>query len=66
MESATHHETACALAQDFAAGDDTTRRQIAVICEEQGILAALVVLALPQALRPDFVAKMQEVLSDSR
>ena len=55
----SHEEAAAGLARDYEAGDETTRQQIAATCEEQGILAALVVLALPDALRPGFVRAMQ-------
>lgn len=59
MNSTSHEHEAAQLAKDYAAGDTTTRHQIAETCEEQGILAALVVLALPtEALRADFIRTM--------
>jgi hypothetical protein len=62
MESVTHDQAASELARDYVTGDDATRRQIAATCEEQGILAALVVLALPDPLRAGFVRAMQEAI----
>jgi hypothetical protein len=59
MNPITHEQAATELARDYTTGDDATRQQIAATCEEQGILAALVVLALPAALRPGFVRAMQ-------
>jgi hypothetical protein len=64
MEPVTHQQAACALAHDYAAGDDATRQRIAATCEEQGILAALVVLALPAALRPGFIRAMRAALHE--
>jgi hypothetical protein len=65
MNPVTHEQAASELATDFATGDDATRRQIAATCEEQGILAVLVVLALPDALRPGFVRAMQAAVTDA-
>lgn len=59
MEPMTHEQAAAELARDYVNGDDATRRQIAATCEEQGILAALVVLALAPELRPGFVCAMR-------
>jgi hypothetical protein len=58
MNPTNHAHEAAQLAEDYAAGDTATRRRIAETCEEQGILAALVVLALPEGLRADFVEAM--------
>jgi hypothetical protein len=58
----SHEQAAAGLAGDYEAGDETARLQIAAICEEQGILAALLVLALPEALRPEFVRAMQAAI----
>ena len=55
----THEHEAARLALDYIAGDLETRRHIAETCEEQGILAALVVLAMPPQLRPSFVRAMK-------
>jgi hypothetical protein len=62
MNSLTHEQAAFTLAQDYLAGDDSTRRHIAITCEEQGILAALVVLALPEQMRVEFIRTMQATL----
>jgi hypothetical protein len=59
MDSISHEHAAAQLAKDYAAGDTATRRRIAETCEEQGILAALVVMALPTAAqRADFIQAM--------
>jgi hypothetical protein len=59
MDSISHEHTAAQIARDYAAGDAETRRRIAKTCEEQGILAALVALALPtEAQRADFIQAM--------
>lgn len=63
MEPVTHEQAAAELARDYVTGDETTRRQIAATCEEQGILAALVALALPDTLRPGFVRAMQAAVA---
>jgi hypothetical protein len=63
MQPVTHEQAASELATDYATGDEATRHAIAATCEEQGILAALVVLALPDALRPGFVRAMQAVVA---
>jgi hypothetical protein len=65
MAPTTHEHAAADLARDYAAGDDATRRQIAATCEEQGILAALVVLALPETLRAEFVRTMQAAVASA-
>jgi hypothetical protein len=59
MEPVTHEQAAFELARDYVTGDDDTRRQIATTCEEQGILAALVVLALLPEHRADFLQAMK-------
>jgi hypothetical protein len=51
MDSISHEHAATQIAKDYAAGDTAERRRIAETCEEHGILAALVVLALPIAAR---------------
>jgi hypothetical protein len=63
METITHEHSAAELARDYVTGDDATRRHIAATCEEQGILAALVVLALPTELRPGFIRAMQAAVA---
>jgi hypothetical protein len=65
MEPTTHEQAAAELARDYAAGDDVTRQRIAGTCEEQGILAALVVLALPSELRPGFLRAMQAAVAEA-
>ena len=65
MAPTTHEHVAAELARDYAAGDDDTRRQIAATCEEQGILAALVALALFEELRPGFIRAMQAAVADT-
>jgi hypothetical protein len=66
MEPVTHEQTAAELARDYVAGENATRRQIATTSEEQGILTALVVLALPGPLRPGFVLEMQAAVAEAR
>jgi hypothetical protein len=59
MDSISHEHAATQIAKDYAAGDTAERRRIAETCEEHGILAALVVLALPiAAQRADFIQAM--------
>jgi hypothetical protein len=65
MEPVIHDQAASDLARDYVTGDDATRQQVAATCEEQGILAALVVLTLPDALRPGFVRAMQAAVMDA-
>jgi hypothetical protein len=54
----THQAQAEKLAAAYVNGDASMRRQIAEGCEEQGVLSALVVLALADAIRSDFVGRM--------
>jgi len=63
MAPVTHEHAASDLARAYEAGDQATRQRIAATCEEQGILAALVTLALPEALRPDFIRAMQAAVT---
>jgi hypothetical protein len=42
---------AAELAQDYVVHDSKTRLQTAAMCEKQGILATLVILMVPEALR---------------
>jgi hypothetical protein len=66
MEATTTYETTAAeLARDYATGDDVTRRHIAETCEEQGILAALVILALPGELRSGFIDTMRAAVESA-
>ncbi len=64
MNSVTHEHVASELARAYIDGDDNTRRHIAATCEEQGILAALVVLAIPETERSQFIRDMHAVLVD--
>jgi len=63
MNTVTHEQLASELARAYVAADKEVRLQIAATCEEQGILAALVALALPQALRSEFIGDMRAVLA---
>lgn len=63
MEPVTHEQAATELARDYLTGDDCTRAAIAATCEEQGILAALVVLSLPEEHRRGFVRAMQAAVT---
>jgi hypothetical protein len=59
MDPVTHEQAAAELARHYATGDEATRHAIAATCEEQGILAALVVLALLPEHRAGFLQAMK-------
>ena len=65
MGPTPHEHMAAELACDYASGDEATRRAIAATCEEQGILAALVVLELAPELRPGFIAAMRSTIAEA-
>jgi hypothetical protein len=65
MNTVTHEQAASELARAYVAAGEMVRIQIAATCEEQGILAALVVLALPEPLRAGFISAMQAPLAES-
>ena len=64
-DAARNDHGAAQLARDYAKGTKAIRRQIAQTCVEQAILATLVAVALPPALRIGFVSTMEDVLRET-
>ncbi len=62
-----HEDAAAELAEKFEHGDEQTRNWVATTCEEQGVLAALVVRTLHErGLDESFVEAMKRSTPSGR